>query len=40
MGKLLVKDATVCRHMLEFLQQHSGYSIQQIGNLDMPDTIS
>jgi hypothetical protein len=40
MGKLLVQDATVCRRMLEFLQQHCGYSIQQIGNLDMPDTIS
>jgi hypothetical protein len=40
MGKLQLKDATVCHHMLEFLQQYSGHSIKQIGNFDLPDTIS
>ncbi len=34
MGTLLFREGSLCRQVFELLQQHSGESIQQIGNLE------
>jgi hypothetical protein len=38
-GILLFQDACVCREIYEVLVQHLGKPIQQIGDIDLSETV-
>ena len=38
-GILLFEDPIICRQLYELLVQHLGETIQQIGDIDLSDTV-